>query len=339
MIVNVIGYYQVMTNMVDKNRVDAFPLLIIFFSCIVIFYLLRPPILMFLNYQLSWLGNGVNYSTLQTPQGIQPTPPLTIEPPTLPSSLEDAPDIWAENIPADVDRDALNAHIFNITNQERTDVSRSTLQLEAELGMIAARHSKDMLDNDYMDHISPQGDGPAQRAHMQHRKLFATTGENVAMILSPEDTPQAIAKWFMQSWMNSLGHRRNILSADYTHLGVGCYQQPKQSQINRYCTQLFAKVAAMATSNIPSKVQRGNKLTIELKPAEGMPLPTKIKLVRLDNGEEGGDIDLISRTNYATGDLIATGTAGLYGLHIYVPDKTNASRSWIIPGPYIKITE
>lgn len=337
----IIGNDLVMTAMIDKNREDVFPLLMVLFLCIVVFYLARPPVLMFFNYKLSWLGGDISAVTAENPQGNQVTPPETIEPPSLPASLQTTPAIWREVITPDADTSSLIREIATITNQERADVSRIKLQYEPLLSMVAARHSKDMLERDYLDHISPEGDGPSQRVAMQHRRLFGGVGENVAYITSAQEPPEGMAQQFMQGWMNSPGHRRNILSADYTHLGVGCYQQAVtgKGQIKRYCTQVFAKIYATATTDIAADVRKGSTVSVELMSAAGMPLPTNLILADLANGATHENVTLTASGSRASGDLIVSAPKGLYALQIHVPKSDGSNRYWIVSGPYINITE
>jgi uncharacterized protein YkwD len=327
----------------DKNRVDVFPFMLVLFSIIVIFYILRPPFLMFFTYQLNWL-NHESQSTVMSNSPANPTagvPVKPVEAPPIPKSLNIDNERWKGPISADPDRDSLNIEIANITGQERAKASRAALITNQALGVVATRHSKDMLERNYMDHISPDGDGPSQRVAMQHRQLFGLIGENVALIHSNPDSPTAMAARFMEGWMNSLGHRRNILSADYTHIGVGCYQQltPNSPQIKRYCTQLFATLYALSVDPIPESKKKGELLTLKLTPAQGYPLATNAVLSDLASGREMSSVSLAKSNNYATGDLKMTAKAGVYAISIHVPDAATTGRYWIVPGPYITITE
>ena len=82
-----------------------------------------------------------------------------------------------------------------------------------------------MVDNRYFSHTSPTYGSPAQMIRA-FGLSFRTAGENIAY---GQRTPQAV----VNAWMNSSGHRANILSASYTQIGVGYVAS------GNYWTQMF----------------------------------------------------------------------------------------------------
>lgn len=74
----------------------------------------------------------------------------------------------------------INQTIFVGTKKQRVQAGMSSLIFDSELAEIATAHSKGMLIRDYMDHISPEGDGPSDRVSKANRKLFGWVGENTA---------------------------------------------------------------------------------------------------------------------------------------------------------------
>ena len=103
--------------------------------------------------------------------------------------------------------------VLTLVNRERAANGLSALRLDDTLSRYAAVKSQDMHDNGYFSHTSPTYGSP-----FDMMKSFGITynyaGENIAMGYS---SPEAV----MTAWMNSAGHRANILSANFTTLGVG----------------------------------------------------------------------------------------------------------------------
>ena len=103
--------------------------------------------------------------------------------------------------------------ILNLVNQERAKAGVPALKLSDKLTQIANTKAKDMADKNYFDHTSPTYGTPFQM--LQHFGVkYSYAGENIA-------AGQKSAQEVMNSWMNSSGHRANILNQNYTELGVG----------------------------------------------------------------------------------------------------------------------
>ncbi len=100
-----------------------------------------------------------------------------------------------------------------ITNQERADAGCKALKLDSKLTKAAQSHSEDMAKNNYFDHNSQDGRSPFDRMSDAGYK-FSAAAENIAM---GQQTPAAV----MDAWMNSPGHKANILNCDYTEMGLG----------------------------------------------------------------------------------------------------------------------
>ena len=103
--------------------------------------------------------------------------------------------------------------VFVIVNEERRDRSLPALVWNFKLAAAAQGHAADMLARDYFDHTSMDGRDFSARAKDAGYDDFPT-GENIAF-------GQRDAVQVMVSWMNSEGHRRNILSEQSTEIGVG----------------------------------------------------------------------------------------------------------------------
>ena len=102
--------------------------------------------------------------------------------------------------------------VVTIVNSERSQNGCAPVSSEPRLTAAAQEHSEDMDERDYMAHQSPDGEGPGDRA--ERHGYSAWGAENVAK-------GQQTAEQVMESWMNSPGHRDNILNCDLQTIGVG----------------------------------------------------------------------------------------------------------------------
>jgi uncharacterized YkwD family protein/spore coat assembly protein SafA len=118
--------------------------------------------------------------------------------------------------------------VLKIVNNERIKAGLRPLEMDWELQRVAREKSKDMAVKGYFSHQSPTYGSPFDMMK-QFGIKYRTAGENIA---SGQRTPQEV----MNSWMNSSGHRANILKADFTHIGVGYYQG---GQYGHMWTQMF----------------------------------------------------------------------------------------------------
>ncbi|MGX1194254.1 CAP domain-containing protein [Metabacillus sp. SLBN-84] len=115
--------------------------------------------------------------------------------------------------------------VVELTNAEREKQGLKPLQLDEELSKVAKEKSKDMQSKNYFDHNSPTYGSPFDMMK-KFGVEYTTAGENIAKgQASPEEVVQA--------WMNSEGHRKNIMNADFTHIGVGHVEE------GNYWTQMF----------------------------------------------------------------------------------------------------
>lgn len=120
--------------------------------------------------------------------------------------------------------------ILNLVNAERSKQGLQSLTLSEKLTSIANTKAKDMADKGYFSHESPTYGSPFDM--LKHFGVsYSYAGENIA-------AGQKTAKEVMNSWMNSSGHRANILNKNYTQLGVGYVQG---GQYGTEWVQLFIK--------------------------------------------------------------------------------------------------
>ncbi len=115
--------------------------------------------------------------------------------------------------------------VIRLVNEQRANYGLKPLTENWELSRVARYKSQDMSDNRYFSHTSPTYGSPFQM--MKNFGLsFRTAGENIAY---GQRTPQAV----VNAWMNSSGHRANILNSAYTQIGVGYVAN------GNYWTQMF----------------------------------------------------------------------------------------------------
>ncbi|MFD0022551.1 CAP domain-containing protein [Streptomyces sp. NPDC058382] len=113
--------------------------------------------------------------------------------------------------PADT---SAQAAVLSLVNQERAKVGCSPVTASSSLASLAQNFSDDMAARGFFDHTDPDGNSPWDRA--AKAGVDNLGGENIAR-------GQADAQAVMDAWMNSEGHRANILNCDYKTLGVGVH--------------------------------------------------------------------------------------------------------------------
>ncbi len=125
---------------------------------------------------------------------------------------------------------ALESEVVRLVNVERLKHGLQALTENWELSRIARYKSADMAAKNYFSHTSPTYGSPFRMMESFGIK-YSSAGENIAM---GQRTPQEV----MTGWMNSSGHRANILSPSYTQIGVGL---AKNQSGKAYWTQMFIK--------------------------------------------------------------------------------------------------
>lgn len=107
-----------------------------------------------------------------------------------------------------------------ILNAKRAAHDLRALRLNADLGTAARRHSRAMVRRRFFSHTSPNGDTFLDRirasGYLEGARSW-NVGENIAYGSGTRQTPRSIAR----AWMNSEGHRANILSKSFRAIGIG----------------------------------------------------------------------------------------------------------------------
>ena len=125
------------------------------------------------------------------------------------------------------EQQAVEEQVVSLVNKERAKAGLAPLTIDWELARVAKYKSQDMHDKKYFSHTSPTYGSPFDM--MKNFGIsYKSAGENIAK-------GQRTATQVMEAWMNSSGHRANIMDAKYTHIGVGFVED------GYYWTQMFIK--------------------------------------------------------------------------------------------------
>ncbi|MFJ7826405.1 CAP domain-containing protein [Psychrobacillus sp. NPDC096623] len=115
--------------------------------------------------------------------------------------------------------------VVDLTNKERAKAGLKALQIDTKLTQSAQAKSQDMKNKNYFSHTSPTYGSPFDQ--MKSMGItYKSAAENIAM---GQRSPQEV----VEGWMNSPGHKANIMNASFTHIGVGL------SDSGYYWTQQF----------------------------------------------------------------------------------------------------
>jgi uncharacterized protein YkwD len=171
-------------------------------------------------------------SPTATPTPIPPTntlvpiPPTETYTPVPPTDTPGPPTATPTPLPVPEDQ------LIVLINQERGKLGMSPLTHSGLLSSVARAHSQDMLDRDFVDHVNPDGLDPFDRIERAGYR-FSSAAENIAAGNHQTDAADAF-----DSWMNSPGHRENMLNPEFSEIGIGYVQGGKMEY---YWTTLFAR--------------------------------------------------------------------------------------------------
>ena len=150
-----------------------------------------------------------------------------------------------------------------LLNVERGHTGLAPLEYDDLLAGVARAHSEDMLKRQFFSHTNPDKEGPGDRAVRIHPELIARIGENLHHVmitpgfeLSEKMGLDQITRDGMASLMKSPGHRANILSPGYTHIGIGYASSEEEVCI----TQVFGEEICLLDSPPPKSWPRDSSL-------------------------------------------------------------------------------
>ena len=178
------------------------------------------------------------FSSCRSAPAPEPPPVVVEEPPPPPPPLivyvpepepEEPPPFEFEFEPHEFE-----LRVFELTNRERANHRLPPLIWYDLASFVARGHCIDMQNNDLMRHTGSDGSNPRQRLERVGMRNIGSMGANIA---GGWTTPEAV----VAAWMESPRHRPNILSREFTHIGVGCFERPAGSNARfpTYWTQKF----------------------------------------------------------------------------------------------------
>lgn len=112
--------------------------------------------------------------------------------------------------------------LLELVNKARADAGVGPLQFDMELMKVARLKAKDMVENNYFSHQSPTYGSPFDMMR-QFGISFKTAGENIAGNSTVEGA--------FKAWMNSEGHKKNILNGNFNYTGIGIVDSPRYGKM------------------------------------------------------------------------------------------------------------
>lgn len=167
------------------------------------------------------------------------------------------PDASPTASPADKPEIDPALQMYILVNRERVKLDLAPYEFDKELSVIAKQHSADMIEHKYFEHTSPT-EGTAQDRIFKAGIACGGSGENIATNMTVERAHIAL--------MKSPGHRANILSTYYDHIGIGIEKHPDGSLM---VTQDFCKAVPVLSAKVARKDMLG--ALNEKRTAAGLP--------------------------------------------------------------------
>jgi uncharacterized protein YkwD len=133
------------------------------------------------------------------------------------------------------------AGVIENTNQQRVAAGFDPLVENQDLDRVAARKLADMFEQQYFEHVNPQGIGPSDLAKAEGYQ-YIVVGENLALGNFKDD------KALVEAWMNSPGHRANILHKGFQEIGVAVGQGMFEGHRTWLAVQSFGTPLAVCPS-------------------------------------------------------------------------------------------
>lgn len=134
---------------------------------------------------------------------------------------------------AQTGNDLTPAGILAATNAQRGQHGQHTLQQDSLLDRAAQRKVDDMFAKQYFEHVSPTGVGPDDLVEGVGYE-YIRVGENLALGNFASDAE------LVEAWMNSPGHRENILSPDFSEIGIAASKGTFEGHTTWLAVQTFA---------------------------------------------------------------------------------------------------
>jgi len=158
--------------------------------------------------------------------------------------------------------------VFERTNTARAEHDLPPVVVDERLAAVARAHSLDMARRGFFSHDNLEGLSPSQRLALGFAEHVGSSGENIYSIdtdhtlLDDEPAARAVARRLLEGWMDSPGHRANILRPDFTRLGVGVYA----TEDDVWATQVFSRPLAILSAPLLANLRCGDRLGVRFEP-------------------------------------------------------------------------
>ena len=187
--------------------------------------ILRPALVAALVALMVAMSLGLSAMSPAAAQSIKPSSQLEREAADT-EDRADTDDPEAEEEPQDEPEteeiSELRKALYKAVSRARKSMGARKVEQDEGFESIARRHARDMVERGYMDHRSPEGDGPRERVFAIFPDFDGVIGENIAMRrIWPEASAAETALAAVEAWVDKTAHRENLLDQRHGHVGIG----------------------------------------------------------------------------------------------------------------------
>mmetsp|Transcript_55078 Transcript_55078/g.159489 ORF Transcript_55078/g.159489 Transcript_55078/m.159489 type:complete len:792 (-) Transcript_55078:24-2399(-) len=217
------------------------------------------------------------------------------------------------------------------TNQERHRNGLEELRYNKELEKSAKRHAEDMAKNNYFSHDGLDGSDLKDRVADTNYK-YTNIGENLFWRTPDNDPAYAV-----QGWMESAGHRKNILDPQFSEIGLGYAFDPTNSK--HYYVQVFGRPLDMPNSVASPQDTRDIMFRSANEARQRQGLPPFARSRELDQGAQDHAEDMMregqlsQKLKRGSYDRFFTNIGARFAARQNVNDPKGAVQGWIDKGP------
>jgi uncharacterized protein YkwD len=205
------------------------------------------------------------------------------------------------------------SELLSLTNKARQDAGIDELSFSYQLGQAAQGYAEDLATQNFFSHTGKDGSTLVSRIEATGYEL-AAAGENLA-------AGQSTAAGVFQQWMESPGHRANILQSEFTEVGFGLFDGTGQSDFGHYWVQNFGKPQS---GNSRADIYIPNSCGLSSESAQMTTNPTKVAgiAVKADSPRDSPPLLAVLRV-----ETLAAGVAKL------VSQAPSSQKSESVPEP------
>lgn len=244
---------------------------------------------------------------------------------------------WAEEAvkspPTDVHLlDDLAQRLADLAAERRQEQVPDAPELAPDPGLrlAAQAHALDMLERTYLDHLDPDGRDVGDRVAILDRQFIGLTGENLAehIGIPPDQLDEQVgplAAKIADGWLDSRGHRENLLNPDYTHSGMAAAGRGERIVM----VHVFGRRVAELQEPVPLEAEQGDTLALEVEASGPGPAPQKYAFA--PPGKDAGELVTLE---LSSNEIVVD--PGDYQLLFLIPTD-NAERFHVANGPMLVV--